>query len=76
MEILIQDYYLHGLPVSLGHVVLFIVHHSNSISVIFVLFCLLLFYAISTVYQLYHGGDMIYEMRRRKPYTYTDSRDL
>ena len=29
--------------------------------------CLLLFYAISTVFQIYHGGDMMYEMRRRKP---------
>ena len=29
--------------------------------------CLLLFYAIATVVQLYHGGDMIYDMRRRKP---------
>ena len=26
--------------------------------------CLL---AIATVFQLYHGGDMMYEMRRRKP---------
>ena len=24
--------------------------------------CLLLFYAIATVFQLYHGSDMIYEM--------------
>ena len=29
--------------------------------------CLLLFYTIATVFQLSHGGDMIYEMRRRKP---------
>ena len=29
--------------------------------------CLLLFYATSTVFQLYHGGGMMYEMRRRKP---------
>ena len=29
--------------------------------------CLLLFYAIATIVQLYHGGDMMYEMRRRKP---------
>ena len=27
----------------------------------------LLFYAIATVFQLHHGGDMMYEMRRRKP---------
>ena len=33
----------------------------------FMLICLLLFYAIATVFQLYHGGDMMYEMRRRKP---------
>ena len=26
-----------------------------------------LFYAIATVFQLYHGGDIMYEMRRRKP---------
>ena len=26
----------------------------------------LLFYAIVTVFQLYHGGDMMHEMRRRK----------
>ena len=25
-----------------------------------------LFYTIATVFQLYHGGDMMYEMRRRK----------
>ena len=29
--------------------------------------CLLLLYAIVTVFQLYHGNDMMYEMRRRKP---------
>ena len=29
--------------------------------------CLLLFYARATVFQLYHDGDMMYEMRRRKP---------
>ena len=28
---------------------------------------LLLFYTIATVFQLYHSGDMMYEMRRRKP---------
>ena len=27
---------------------------------------LLLFFAIATLFQLYHGGDMMYEMRRRK----------
>ena len=26
-----------------------------------------LFCAIATVFQLYHGGDMMYEIRRRKP---------
>ena len=31
--------------------------------------CLLLFYAMETVFQLYHGGDKMYEMRRRKPKT-------
>ena len=31
------------------------------------LVCLLLFDAIATVFQLYHGGDTMYEMRRRKP---------
>ena len=29
--------------------------------------CWLLFYTIATIFQLYHGGDMMYEMRRRKP---------
>ena len=29
--------------------------------------CLLLLYNIATVFQLYHGSDMMYEMRRRKP---------
>ena len=27
----------------------------------------LLFYAIAAIFQLYHGNDMMYEMRRRKP---------
>ena len=26
-----------------------------------------LFYTIAIVFQLYHGGDKMYEMRRRKP---------
>ena len=30
-------------------------------------FVCLLFYATATVIQLYHGGDMMYEKRRRKP---------
>ena len=29
--------------------------------------CLFLFYAIATVFLVYHGSDMMYEMRRRKP---------
>ena len=29
--------------------------------------CLLLFYPKATIFQLYHGTDMMYEMRRRKP---------
>ena len=29
--------------------------------------CLFLFYAIATVFQIYHSGDMMCEMRRRKP---------
>ena len=29
--------------------------------------CLLLFYAIATIFQLCHGGDMMYEMRKTKP---------
>ena len=33
------------------------------------LFVCLLFYAIATVFQLYHGSDRMYEMRRRKPET-------
>ena len=27
--------------------------------------CFLLFYAIATAFQLYHGGDMMYEIRRK-----------
>ena len=40
-----------------------------------VVVCLLFFYTIPTVFQLYHGGDIMEEMRRRKPEP-TDSRDL
>ena len=29
--------------------------------------CLLLFFATATVCQLYHAGDMMYEMRRSNP---------
>ena len=29
--------------------------------------CLLLLYAIAMLFQLYHGGDMMYKMRRIKP---------
>ena len=29
--------------------------------------CLLFSYAIATEFQLYHGSDMMYEMRRTKP---------
>ena len=29
-----------------------------------ILVCLLLFNAIATEFQLYHGGDMMYDMRR------------
>ena len=29
--------------------------------------CLLLFYTLTTVFKLYHGRNMMYEMRRRKP---------
>ena len=29
--------------------------------------CLLLFYVIATLFQLYNDGHMTYEMRRRKP---------
>ena len=46
----------------------------------FVLFdLLLLFYAIATVFQLYLGTDMMYDMRRgekARAYTFTDSMDL
>ena len=28
--------------------------------------CLLMFYAIAIVFQLYHGGDMKHEMRKRQ----------
>ena len=33
------------------------------------LFALLLFYAIAMVFQLYHSGDMMYEMRRKSEST-------
>ena len=33
----------------------------------FIIVCLLLFYATATIFQLYHGGDMMYEIRRRNP---------
>ena len=39
--------------------------NGSFMEVVFV--CLVLFYVIATVFQLYHGSDMIYEMRRRKP---------
>ena len=29
--------------------------------------CLLLFYTIGTLFQLCHGSDFMYEIRRRKP---------
>ena len=35
--------------------------------VILIIYLLLLFYTIATIFQLYHGGDMMYEMRKRKP---------
>ena len=40
--------------------------------------CLLLFYAIAPVFQLYHGGDMMYEIREKKPEPtlFTNSKDL
>ena len=31
------------------------------------LYCLLLFYTMATLFQLYRGSDMMYEMKRRKP---------
>ena len=40
------------------------------------LFVWLLFYAMATVFQLYHGGDMTYEKEKVRAYTSTDSRDL
>ena len=33
----------------------------------FLIVCLLLVYVIAMVFQWYHGSDMMYEMRRRKP---------
>ena len=39
--------------------------------------CLLLFYALATVFQLYYGGDMIWDEKEKAPAdTFTDSRDL
>ena len=37
----------------------------NSRSALISLFVLLLFYATATVFQLYHGSDMMYEIRRK-----------
>ena len=34
---------------------------------LFVCFCLLLLYTIATIFQFYRGGDIMHEMRRRKP---------
>ena len=38
--------------------------------------CLLLWYIISILFQLYHAGDMIYEKEKAGAYTFTDSMDL
>ena len=38
--------------------------------------CLSLFYNIATVFQLYHGGDMIHDEEKAWVYIITDSRDL
>ena len=35
-----------------------------------------LFYAMATVFQLYHDGDMMYEKEKARAYTFTDSTDL
>ena len=41
------------------------------------LFWVLLFYAIATMFQLYHGGHMMYEIKEKaRAYTFTDSMDL
>ena len=42
----------------------------SSISVMqamLMIICLLLFYAMAKVFQLYHVGDMMYEMRKPEP---------
>ena len=46
------------------HVIHSCCHH---VLLILTVWSLLLFYAIATVFQLCHGDDMMYEMRRRKP---------
>ena len=50
---------------------------NKNITFVLIKYVCLLFYTVATVFQSYHGGDMMYEMRRKlKLYTFTDSRDL
>ena len=49
--------------------------HSAACFVCF--FVCLLFYTIATVFQLYHGGHMIWDEKEKgQAYTFTDSRDF
>ena len=36
---------------------------------LYIIICLLLFCTIAMAFQIYHGGDMMYEAIRRKPET-------
>ena len=53
---------LYAAPCLKGQCRLLRMHINTSVFV-----CLLLFYAIATVFKLYHGGYMMNEMRRRQP---------
>ena len=52
-----------------GNIVLVRLHHSLALMhcVVTLVVVVMLFYAITTLFQLYHGSDMMYEMRRRTP---------
>ena len=64
-----QERQIYGFESHSRHVVAFF--SPNDIAMSSILnrqgFVLLLFYATATVFQLYLSGDMVHEMRRRKP---------
>ena len=50
-----------------SHLIIFVVGCADLTGGKVLFVWLLLFYAVATVFQLCHSGDMMYEMRRRKP---------